>query len=83
MFMVCKVFAVYIKWDGNVNVNEWMSSFDEVKCSSRVISVEFKLLKRLYKEIWVYFMLNLGIRVIGVGGSLKDVDGDDLVVMVK
>ena len=53
MFMVCKVFAVYIKWDGNVNVNEWMSSFDEVKCSSRVISMEFELLKRLYKEIWV------------------------------
>ena len=51
MLMVCKVFAVYIKWDGNVKVNEWMSSFDEVKCSSRVISVEFELLKRLYKEI--------------------------------
>ena len=29
-------------------------------------------------------MLNLGMRVIGVGGRLKDVgDGDDLVVMVK
>ena len=29
-------------------------------------------------------MLNLGIRVIGVGGSLKDVgDDDDLVVMVR
>ena len=51
MLMVCKVFAVYIKWEGKVNVNEWICSFVEVKLRSIVISMEFELLKRLYKAI--------------------------------